>query len=84
MKQKKFNRKLLLNKQTIAHLNRSRMENIKGGTVITIWRITIEDDCWTQVVNWCISDPPTGCLGCPQSEINPDQCPVPGEVVPVN
>lgn len=86
MKQKKFNKKLRLNKQTVAHLSRSRMTGIKGGEILTLPKIcpiTIEDDCWTRVVQWCISDPPTGCLGCPQSEVDPDKCPEPGDIIPV-
>ncbi|MCP5102777.1 MAG: hypothetical protein GY950_05345 [bacterium] len=83
MKQKKINKKLVLNKQTIAHLSRSRMKGVKGGSWPIICPVTIEDRCWTKVVQWCISDPPTGCLGCPQSEINPDKCPEPVDPVPI-
>lgn len=82
MKQKKINKKLVLNKQTIAHLSRSRMKGAKGGgTIFTVCPVTIEEECWTKIVNWCISDPPTGCFGCPQSEINPDKCAEPTDPV---
>jgi natural product precursor len=62
MKTKKFNKKLALNKNTIANLRSQDMNSAKGG-------IFTDDTC-----DSCY--PPTYCLGCPtliceESEIRP-------------
>ena len=37
MKKKKFNKKLSLNKESIANLNSSELDNVKGGHNLTVY-----------------------------------------------
>ena len=51
MKTKKFNKKLVLNKQTVADLRSGAMEAVRGGV------ITGRTDCRTECVTDCIACP---------------------------
>ena len=66
MKAKKLNKKLTLNKETVAALNSDAMSGVKGGiytvaytcgmdcdTDFTCGRATYCDDCWTVVPVFC-------------------------------
>ncbi len=60
MKQKKINKKLSINKETVSNLASDAMAGIKGGAYTVLWtcgwdcntdltcgRETLCDDCWT-------------------------------------
>ena len=49
MKAKTFDKKLILNKQTISSLNKTGMDSVKGGYVPPTWGIGSCNDteCWT-------------------------------------
>lgn len=59
MKVKKFNKKLTLNKRTVAHLGDDVMEHVKGGTQLT-------EVCGPSI-DWRLSVAPVTCRlhGCP-------------------
>lgn len=48
MKSKTFDKKLILNKQTITSLNKIVMDNVKGGIPLT-WAVGSckDTECWT-------------------------------------
>jgi natural product precursor len=51
MKKRDFNKKLVLNKNTVANLDLEELHSIKGGTDVTIeWTI-----CRTRCVSECVS-----------------------------
>ncbi len=59
MKDKKLNKKLTLNKETIAVLDGNNMEDARGGLL----RLTLEVWCTTAAV------PTFPCVNCPNTEI---------------
>lgn len=61
MNQKKFQKKLALNKKTIAHLNSDEMKDARGGKVTIIF-ITIADP-YTCLCSW--NTEPMTCCDCP-------------------
>ena len=69
MKAKKFNKKLLLNKKTVANLNNDKMSGVRGGmytvqltcgafcdTDFTCEDLTVCGVCWTQRPTVCESN----------------------------
>jgi natural product precursor len=57
MKQKKFGKKLTLNKSTVTNLDNRAMNHLQGGTTFGTCAYTCEDPCTTRLN-------PT-CKGCP-------------------
>lgn len=56
MKTKVFNKKLSLNKKTVAHLKNDEMHNSKGGAIPTFYYTCVPTYCrgWTCVAaSWC-------------------------------
>ena len=76
MKPKKFKKRLLLNKRTVANLNARDMNGVYGGgadgdadiTPITPLLTIQPDPCYTEYVIECITDPPTMCYTCPMPD----------------
>ena len=74
MKSKKFEKKLALNKETVAHLNRDTLTGIKAGvltiqftcfggncdSLLTCGARTVCVSCWTNVPTVCATD----CVAC--------------------
>lgn len=61
MKNKNQKKKLVLNKETVAHLGREDMDEVMGGCTITIILsyLTICDDCNNETGHGCVKKVPT-------------------------
>ena len=56
MKSKSFNKKLSLNKKTVANINESHMNNVKGGeTTLTCGACKTIVSCWETQCKTCIT-----------------------------
>jgi hypothetical protein len=57
MKSKKFDKRLAINKSTVANLNTVEMGDLKGGTLITVIGPICNDDtrfeCYTENLSYC-------------------------------
>ena len=59
MKSKKFNKKLALNRRTVANLNKREMGTAHGGLD------SVPPQCLTNATNCLLTDCATECPGCP-------------------
>ncbi|NIM12062.1 MAG: hypothetical protein GTO45_08080 [Candidatus Aminicenantes bacterium] len=78
MKPKRLQKKLVLNKKTVANLDSRHMKRLYGGDIAALGNcISIDGVQCQPSVPECITDPPTLC-GCPMStQQEPCYCKVP-------